>query len=334
MIEPAGEAAMKCLVVGGAGYIGSHMVKHLADAGHRVIVFDNLSTGFRDAVLRGSFILGELSDTGFIARVLRDEAIDVVFHFASSIQVSESSADPAKYYRNNVVHTLNLLDAMLSAGVNRIVFSSTAAVYGEPQQIPIPDDHPRQPINPYGRTKAMVEDVLRDYHAAYGLQSFSLRYFNAAGADPDGEIGERHDPETHLLPLILQVASGRREAIAVFGRDYDTPDGTCIRDYIHVTDLARAHELAFMTLVAQGGCHACNLGTGQGYSVAQMIAAVERVTGRRIKVEERSRRSGDPARLVADARRAAALLGWRPTLSDLETIIAHAWAWEQCLAQR
>lgn len=323
---------MKCLVVGGAGYIGSHMVKHLGDAGHHVTVFDNLSSGFAQAVVRGSLIKGDLADTALITQVLREHAIEAVIHFASSIQVGESSVNPAKYYRNNVVHTLNLLDAMRATNVKRIVFSSTAAVYGEPQSVPIPDDHPRQPINPYGRTKAMVEDVLRDYHSAYGLASFSLRYFNAAGADPDGEVGERHDPETHLIPLILQVASGRRRSIAVFGRDYDTPDGTCIRDYIHVTDLARAHELALMTLADQGGCHACNLGTGHGYSVAQIIAAVERVTGSRITIEGQARRPGDPARLVADASRTAAILGWQPVMSDLDTIIAHAWAWEKSLA--
>ncbi len=320
---------MKCLVVGGAGYIGSHMVKHLGDAGHDVIVFDNLSSGFAEAVRRGTLIVGDLSDALSIEAILRDYAIEAVFHFASSIQVGESSVNPALYYRNNVVNTLNLLDAMRATGVKRIVFSSTAAVYGEPQNVPIPDDHPRLPINPYGRTKAMVEEILRDYHAAYGLQSFSLRYFNAAGADPLGEIGERHDPETHLIPLILQVASGRRASIAVFGRDYDTPDGTCIRDYVHVSDLARAHELALAMLENEGGCFACNLGAGRGYSVAEVIAAVERVTGRSIAVDEKPRRPGDPARLVADPARAHMLLGWQPVLSDLETIIAHAWAWEQ-----
>lgn len=322
---------MNLLVVGGAGYIGSHMVKYLGDAGHNVFVYDNLSTGFSDAVVRGQLIIGDLENTTEIEHVLRDHQIVAVFHFASSIQVGESTLNPAKYYRNNVINTINLLDAMRNANVRRIVFSSTAAVYGEPIHIPILETHPRVPINPYGRTKSLVEDILRDYHAAYGLESFSLRYFNAAGADPDVEIGERHDPETHLIPLILQVASGRRASISVFGRDYDTPDGTCIRDYIHVFDLASAHERALEQLIAIGGCHACNLGTGQGYSVEQVIKAVERITGRLVVVEEKPRREGDPARLVADARLASNLLGWRPELSDLDTIIAHAWAWEQKL---
>lgn len=323
---------MNCLVVGGAGYIGSHMVKHLGDAGHKVFVFDDLSSGYADAVVRGTLIAGDLADRAAVDAALKYNDIEAVFHFASSIQVGESTVDPAKYYRNNVANTLNLLDAMRAQNVNRIVFSSTAAVYGEPEQIPIPESHRRLPINPYGRTKSMVEDILRDYHAAYGLQSFSLRYFNAAGADPAGEIGERHDPETHLVPLILQVASGRRKSIAVFGRNYDTPDGTCIRDYVHVSDLADAHAKALRKLVADGGCHACNLGTGQGYSVQDVIDAVRRVTGCDIAVEDRPRREGDPARLVADAHLAATMLGWTPRLSDLDTIVAHAWAWEKKLA--
>ena len=324
---------MNILVVGGAGYIGSHMVKFLNDAGHCVAVFDNLSTGFADAVVRGEMIHGDLAHRSQIEVVLRERHIDAVFHFASSIQVGESSTDPAKYYRNNVANTLNLLDAMRTTGVQRIVFSSTAAVYGEPEQVPIPEIHRRMPINPYGRTKSMVEDILHDYHLAYGLQSVSLRYFNAAGADPDGEIGERHDPETHLIPLILQVASGRRQSIAVFGRNFETPDGTCIRDYIHVVDLAVAHERALEKLNFKGGCHAFNLGTGQGYSVQEVINAVERVTGRPIAVEERPRREGDPACLVADVRLAYEELGWKPCLSELDTIIAHAWAWEQRLVK-
>lgn len=325
---------MNILVVGGAGYIGSHMVKHLGDAGHAVFVFDNLSGGFADAVVRGQLIIGDLADRDAIMRVLREYQIEAVFHFASSIQVGESSADPAKYYRNNVINTVHLLDAMRAENVARIVFSSTAAVYGEPDLVPVSESHPRRPINPYGRTKSMVEDILRDYRDAYGLQSFSLRYFNAAGADPGGEIGERHDPETHLVPLVLQVASGRRSSIAVFGRDYDTPDGTCIRDYVHVTDLADAHDKALQHLIANGGCHACNLGAGDGYSVQQVIDAAQRVTGRPIKVEDRPRRIGDPARLVADPHLAEAMLGWRPRLSGLDTIIGHAWAWETRQARR
>lgn len=319
---------MNCLVVGGAGYIGSHMVKHLAKAGHRVIVFDNLSTGFANAIVSGTLIEGDLADGDHVAHVLRDGSIDAVFHFASSIQVGESAIHPARYFRNNVVNTLNLLDAMIATGTRNLVFSSTAAVYGEPEQIPIPETHRRAPINPYGRTKSMVEDILADYHAAYGLNSFALRYFNAAGADPEGDLGERHEPETHLIPLVLRTASGRRASIAVFGRDYDTPDGTCIRDYIHVADLASAHEKALCKLLQNGGCYATNLGTGQGYSVAEVIKAAERITGCPVKVEEKSRRPGDPARLVADPRVARDLIGWEPRRSALDTIIADAWAWE------
>jgi UDP-glucose 4-epimerase len=319
---------MNILVVGGAGYIGSHMVKFLGDAGYQVAVYDNLSTGFSNSVVRSALIKGDLADRDKIQAVLHERQIEAVFHFASSIQVGESTMDPAKYYRNNLVNTLNLLDAMRAGGVERMVFSSTAAVYGEPKQVPIPETHGRMPLNPYGRTKSMVEDILHDYHTAYGLQSFSLRYFNAAGADPEGEIGERHDPETHLIPLILQVASGRRPSVAILGRDYDTPDGTCIRDYVHVMDLAKAHDQALKYLIANGGCHACNLGTGQGYSVQQVVAAAERVTGRVIRIEETPRRQGDPACLIADATKAHEMLGWLPRLSDLETLIAHAWAWE------
>ena len=319
---------MNVLVVGGAGYIGSHMVKYLGDTGYRVFVFDNLSTGFADAVVHGQLVQGDLANRELVEEVLRENKIETVFNFASSIQVSESIQDPAKYYRNNVINTINLLDAMRSTCITRLIFSSTAAVYGEPNTIPIPDAHPRMPINPYGRTKWMVEDVLRDYYHAYGIQSFSFRYFNAAGADPTGELGERHDPETHLIPLLLQVASGRRRSISVFGRDYETPDGTCIRDYVHVMDLAQAHERALQYLIANGGCHACNLGTGQGYSVQQLIEAVERVTGRSIRVEENPRRTGDPAQLVANASFAFERLGWSPRFSDLDTIISHAWAWE------
>lgn len=320
---------MNCLVVGGAGYIGSHMVKHLAKAGHRVTVFDNLSTGFADAVIGGTLIEGDLADGDHVARVLRDGNVDAVFHFASSIQVGESALHPARYYRNNVVNTLNLLDAMIATGTRNLVFSSTAAVYGEPDEIPIPESHRRAPINPYGRTKSMVEDILADYHAAYGLNSFALRYFNAAGADPEGALGERHEPETHLIPLVLQTVSGRRASIAVFGRDYDTPDGTCIRDYIHVADLAAAHEQALHKLIRDGGCHAANLGTGQGYSVAEVIDAVARMTGCAVPVEEKPRRAGDPARLIADPQRAHDLLGWAPRRSALDMIIADAWAWER-----
>ena len=249
-------------------------------------------------------------------------------HFASFIQVGESVQEPAKYYANNVTNTLNLLDAMVTHEVQRFIFSSSAAVYGNPHTVPIPEDHPKHPINPYGRTKWMVEQILDDYDRAYGLKSVSLRYFNAAGADPGGQLGERHEPETHLIPLILRAASGRAPDIKVFGRDYDTPDGTCIRDYVHVADLCDAHRLALDQLLDGGVSAVYNLGNGNGFSVAEVIAATERVTGRNIPVTDVARREGDPPRLVANATRARTELGWQPQFNELDAIIAHAWAWE------
>ncbi len=317
------------MVVGGAGYIGSHMVKLLARRGHTVTTIDNFSTGFRDAVVAGDVLDLDLADRAELTRVLASRRPDAVMHFASSIQVGESMRAPARYYRNNVVHTINLLDAMLEAGVQAFVFSSTAAVFGEPQRVPIDERHPTAPINPYGASKLMVERLLADFDAAYALRSVALRYFNAAGADPEGELGERHDPETHLIPLVLQVASGRRPAIRVFGDDYDTPDGTCIRDYIHIEDLCAAHLLALEHLAAGKGSAAFNLGNGAGFSVKEVIAAAERVTGRPINVEYAPRREGDPARLVADSAAARATLRWRPRYADLDTIVTHAWAWEK-----
>ena len=249
-------------------------------------------------------------------------------HFASFIQVGESVRRPDIYYRNNISNTLNLLDAMVTHGVKHFIFSSTAAVFGEPDYVPIDEAHPNRPVNPYGRSKWMVEQVLADYDLAFGLKSVCLRYFNAAGADPEGQLGERHDPETHLVPLILQAASGRRAEIQVFGRDYDTPDGTCVRDYIHIVDLCSAHLLALQYLVNGGVSERFNLGNGAGFSVQQVIDTVEKVTGRQVKVVDGPRRAGDPARLVADATRARAQLGWKPVFDDLEAIVAHAWAWE------
>jgi UDP-glucose 4-epimerase len=319
---------LNLLVVDGAGYIGSHMVKHLLRRGCNVVTFDNLSTGYRDAVLGGEFVLGDLADRAALDALFARHAFDAVFHFASSIQVGESVKAPAKYYANNVVNTLNLLDVMVKHRVKRFVFSSTAAVYGEPAYTPIDEAHPKQPINPYGKTKWMVEQILDDYDRAYGLKSIALRYFNAAGADPEGELGERHDPETHLIPLVLQAASGRRPHISVFGRDYDTPDGTCIRDYIHVTDLADAHWLALQRLLAGAPSAAYNLGNGNGFSVQQVIDAAARVTGRPIPVIDAPRREGDPARLVADGTTARRDLGWQPTRIDLKTLIEDAWKWE------
>lgn len=317
------------LVVGGAGYIGSHMVKFLGQHGCRVTTLDSLVGGYRDAVLHGDFVQGDIADRTALDAVLRAQRFDAVMHFASFIQVGESVSKPAMYYRNNFTNTLNLLEAMQAAGVDKFIFSSTAAIFGEPRSDRIDEAHPRQPINPYGRTKLMVEQVLADYDAAYGLKSVCLRYFNAAGADPEGELGERHEPETHLIPLVLRAASGRRPHITVFGRDYDTPDGTCIRDYVHINDLCSAHWLALQSLLSGGGSQAFNLGNGSGFSVQQVIDTARRVTGREIPVQYADRRAGDPARLVADATRAVAQLGWAPRYAALDTLIEHAWRWEQ-----
>ncbi len=320
---------MNILVVGGAGYIGSHMVKYLGGKGCTVTVLDNLSTGNRNAVLSGQLIEGDLADMNTLGRIFAASNFDVVMHFASSILVGESVSDPAKYYRNNVTNTQNLLDAMVKYNVKHFIFSSTAAIFGEPEYTPIDEAHQKQPINPYGRSKWMVEQILEDYDRAYGLKSVCLRYFNAAGADPDGELGERHDPETHLIPLVLQAASGRRDAITVFGRDYDTEDGTCIRDYIHVVDLCGAHWLAIESLKKSGGSGRYNLGNGNGFSVQQVIDVCREVTGMDIKVIEGARRAGDPAVLVADSELARSELGWQPKYGDLQSIISHAWQWER-----
>lgn len=320
---------MKVLVVGGAGYIGSHMVKVLASAGHQVVTLDNLSEGYRDAVLYGELVEADLADKAALDRVLAKGGFDVVMHFASFIQVGESVTAPAKYYENNLTNTQHLLDAMVRHGVNHFIFSSTAAIFGEPEYTPIDEAHPARPINPYGRSKWFVEQILQDYDRAYGLKSVCLRYFNAAGADPDGQLGERHVPETHLIPLILQAASGRRDCIKVFGRDYATPDGTCIRDYIHVMDLCEAHLLAIEKLLETGDSAQYNLGNGNGFSVQEVIDSASRVTGREIEVVDDVRRDGDPAVLVADSRRAREALGWCPRFAELDTIVAHAWQWEQ-----
>ena len=322
------------LVVGGAGYIGSHMVKMLAAQGYRVTTLDNLSTGYRDAVTAGEFIQADLADRPALDRLFAQQKIDAVMHFASFIQVGESVQEPAKYYANNVTNTLNLLDAMVTHDVQRFIFSSSAAVYGNPHTVPIPEDHSKEPINPYGRSKWIVEQILADYDHAYGLKSVCLRYFNAAGADPQGQLGERHEPETHLIPLVLRAASGRAPDIKVFGRDYDTPDGTCIRDYVHVEDLCTAHRLALDGLMQGQASSVYNLGNGNGFSVAEVIAAARRVTGCTIPVTDQARRAGDPPRLVADARRARAALNWRPQYDTLDTIIAHAWAWENLRLKR
>jgi UDP-glucose 4-epimerase len=320
---------MKLLVVGGAGYIGSHMVKHLLRAGHEWVVADNFSTGHRRALMDGCVVELDIADPQALDALFAQHRFDAVFHFASFIQVGESVSEPGKYYQNNLAATLTLLQAMVRAGVEHFIFSSTAAVYGDPVYVPIDEEHPKSPINPYGRSKWMVEQLLEDFDRAYGLKSVCLRYFNAAGADPEGQLGERHEPETHLLPLILQAASGRRPSITVYGRDYDTADGTCIRDYVHVTDLIAAHALALDYLLQGGTSTAFNLGNGQGFSVQQVIDTARKVTGQAICVSEAPRRAGDPPCLVADPRRALAVLGWQPQFASLEQIVTHAWHWEQ-----
>jgi UDP-glucose 4-epimerase len=317
------------LVVGGAGYIGSHMVQLLIEAGHHPVTYDSLVTGYRDAIPGGDFVHADLGDAAALDATLRRHHIDAVMHFASYIQVGESVKAPGKYYHNNFSNTLALLDAMVRAGVNQFIFSSTAAIFGEPEYVPIDEQHPQRPINPYGTSKQMVERALQDYDRAHGLRSVCLRYFNAAGAHPNGRIGERHEPETHLIPLLLEVASGRRARVSVFGRDYDTPDGTCIRDYVHVVDLCAAHLLALQWLSDGRPSTAFNLGNGSGFSVLQVVDAVRRVTQREVKVEDAPRRAGDPARLVADSRRIRQELGWSPQYAGLDTIVAHAWAFEQ-----
>lgn len=324
---------MKIVVVGGAGYIGSHMVRMLHDAGWDVVVLDDLSAGHRESVGSVPLAVGDIGDASFVAQALRQTRPDAVMHFASSIQVGESVVDPAKYYRNNFTATQVLLDGMRQHGIQRFIFSSTAAIFGNPQYVPIDEAHVKEPINPYGRSKWMAEQLLEDFDAAYGMKSVALRYFNAAGAHPDASIGECHDPETHLIPLVLQVASGRRPHITVYGSDYDTPDGTCIRDYIHVEDLCSAHLLALRQLLAGGGSARYNLGNGNGFSVREVIEAVRRVTGHAIPVMSGARRAGDPPRLVADATGARVALGWKPQFADLDMIIEHAWRWEQKHAQ-
>lgn len=319
---------MNVLVVGGAGYIGSHMVKMLREHGHDVLAFDNLCGGYRDALLGAELVQADLADRAALDAVFAGRRFDAVMHFASFIQVGESVQLPDKYYRNNVANTLNLLDAMVAHGVKRFIFSSTAAIFGEPEQVPIDERQPSRPLNPYGHSKAMMEQILADYGRAFGLRHICLRYFNAAGADLDGLLGERHEPETHLIPLVLQVAAGRRAQIAVYGRDYPTPDGTCIRDYIHVVDLCSAHLLALQRLMDGGDSDCFNLGNGAGFSVQEVIDSARRITGRRIEVLDAPRRAGDPARLVADPAKAHALLGWTPRHAQLDTIIETAWRWE------
>jgi len=313
------------LVVGGAGYIGSHMSLALQKAGYRVVVLDNLSKGHRDAVIGAELVEADMADKAAVSAIFDQHAISAVMHFASFIEVGESVRLPAKYYQNNVAATLNLLDVMLAHQVKRFIFSSTAAVYGEPQYTPMDEAHPLAPVNPYGRSKLMVETILKDYARSDDLQYAVLRYFNAAGADPEGRLAERHEPESHLIPLVLQSALGLRKAITIFGGDYSTPDGTCLRDYVHVSDLGQAHLLALEAL--QQGCRdmTYNLGTGQGYSVQEVIETARKVTGREITVIHGERRDGDPAALIANPTAAMKALNWQPQFSSLEIIIRHAW---------
>ncbi len=319
---------MKVLVVGGAGYIGSHMVKMLSKAGHSVVTLDNLSNGYKDAVRYGEFVKGDIADADLLDKLFSENDFDGVMHFASYIQVGESVEKPSMYYRNNVSNTQVLLDAMVDHGVKCFIFSSTAATFGEPDYAPIDEAHSQKPINPYGHSKLMVEQILRDFDHAYSLKSVSLRYFNAAGADPEGELGERHIPETHLIPLVLQAASGRRDNITIFGADYNTPDGTCVRDYIHINDLCSAHLLGLEHLVAGGETRAYNMGNGQGYSIKELIDVAKDVTGNDFKVVMGERRDGDPARLVADSSLLQKELGWKPEFAELDVILRHAWEWE------
>jgi UDP-glucose 4-epimerase len=320
------------LVTGGAGYIGSHAVKALLQDGYHVLILDNLVYGHRDLVeqvLQVELIQGDIQDIPLLNSIFQQYKVEVVMHFSAYAYVGESVTDPAKYYRNNVVGTLSLLEAMLGASIDKFVFSSTCATYGVPQFIPLTEEHPQHPINPYGATKLMVERILSDFDVAYGLKYVSFRYFNAAGADPSGILGEDHNPETHLIPLVLQTALGKRSSISIFGTDYPTPDGTCIRDYIHVTDLANAHILGLEYLLQGGTSTVFNLGNGNGFSVREVIAAGEEVTGNNIPITECDRRPGDPPILIGSSEKAKKILGWQPVYPDIKEIVSHAWNWHQ-----
>jgi UDP-glucose 4-epimerase len=320
------------LVTGGAGYIGSHAVLALKQAGYNVVIFDNLEYGHQelvDSVLGVELFVGDTRDRSSLDRVFATHKIDAVMHFAAYIAVGESVEKPGMYYENNVVGTLNLLEAMRAANIHKLVFSSTCAVYGIPETTPIVEDCPFAPISPYATSKLMVENILSDFDTAYGFKSVRFRYFNASGADPSGRLGEDHTPETHLVPLVLFAAMGKREHISVYGTDYPTPDGTCIRDYIHVQDLATAHVLGLAYLLAGGDSQVFNLGNGNGYSVKEVIETAKKVTGKEIKVVYGDRRAGDPSILVGSSDRVRKVLGWNPEFPKLEDIIAHAWQWHQ-----
>ncbi|MCM1122219.1 MAG: UDP-glucose 4-epimerase GalE [Eubacterium sp.] len=320
---------MAVLVCGGAGYIGAHVNKWLNKEGYETVVFDNLIYGHREAVKWGHFVQGDLENIEEIETVFQKYRIDAVFHFAAYAYVGESVTDPEKYYYNNVANTLNLLRVMRRYGCDKIIFSSTCATYGEPKQVPITENMLQNPINPYGASKLMVERIFKDYGMAYGLKFVIFRYFNAAGADPDGEIGESHNPETHLIPLILDAASGKKEDIKVFGTDYETEDGSCVRDYIHVYDLATAHLLALHYLEEGKEGDFFNLGNETGTSVLEVVEAAKKVTGKNFKVTLTDRRGGDPAKLVGSSRKAQEILGWKPVYGEIDTIMEHAWKWHE-----
>lgn len=318
------------LVTGGAGYIGTHAALALKKAGYEVIVLDNLSYGHRELVeevLQVKLIVGDTNDRALLDKIFSTHDIAAVMHFAAFIAVGESVTDPAKYYRNNVTGTLTLLEAMNDASIKKFIFSSTCALYGVPKFIPLTEDHPIDPISPYATSKWMVERILSDFDTAYNLKSVRFRYFNAAGADPDGKLGEDHEPETHLIPLVLLAALGKRESIYIFGTDYSTEDGTCIRDYIHVADLAQAHVQGLEYLLEGGESEVFNLGNGNGFSVREVIETAKQVTGKEFKIVERERRPGDPPILVGSSEKARQVLGWHPQYADLKEIISHAWQW-------
>jgi UDP-glucose 4-epimerase len=315
------------LIVGGAGYVGSHTNKLLSRTGFRTVVFDNLSTGHRELAKWGEFFLGDLSDKERIRRCFSQYPIQAVMHFSGLAYVGESMDQPARYYHSNVLNTLRLLEVMREFSVSHLIFSSSCTVYGTPIALPITEDHPRVPISPYGRTKLMVEEILRDFESAYGLHYVSLRYFNAAGADPEGEIGEWHDPETHLIPLAILAALGRQKEVRLFGTDYPTRDGTCVRDYVHVNDLAEAHIKALDYLMTKGSSGSFNLGNGDGYSVREILRAVQTLSGRKLRITAGNRRSGDPPKLISANQKARKILGWTPRYPELAAIIETALRW-------
>jgi UDP-glucose 4-epimerase len=317
------------LVTGGAGYIGSHVVKALGEKGFKVLVYDNLSKGYRDSVLYGNLVIGDLADENLLDRTVREFRPDAIMHFAAFIEVEESVQDPIKYYQNNVASTISLLHVLAINEVNKFIFSSSAAVYGNPQRVPIDEDEKINPINPYGKSKAMVENLLKDLSTAMEFYYVSLRYFNAAGADPTGRIGERHDPESHLIPLILKTAKGERQRIKIYGTDYPTPDGTCIRDYIHIEDLVDAHLHALDYLMDGGMSDFFNCGYGHGFSVKEVIETAKKVTSINFAVQETERRAGDPPVLVADSSKLKKRLHWKPRCESLDFIIETAWEWEK-----